>query len=202
MSFFDKFTEMSWADPGIDDELHSHRFTEKPAMKVGLILFLAVVSSLFFLLVVAYSERMELSDWNPIAEPRVLWLNSLALVLASFAMQSARNRVAADRSPRGALVASGVLAFAFLGGQFLAWQSLAAQGYYSMANPAFAFFVLLTAVHALHLLGGLYVWARTVMRDLRGVEPGDLRPVIELSAIYWHYLLLVWVVLFVLLLTT
>ena len=101
-----------------------------------------------------------------------------------------------------ALLASGVLAVAFLGGQYLAWEQLAALGYYTMANPAYAFFLMLTALHGLHLLGGLYVWARTLQRDLGGATPEDLESTIDLCALYWHYLLLLWVVLFILLLTT
>jgi cytochrome c oxidase subunit 3 len=61
----------------------------------------------------------------------------------------------------------------------------------------------LTAVHGLHLLGGLFVWAKTMlrMRD-REFELLDAKLSIELCAIYWHYLLIVWLVLFALLLST
>ena len=63
MSFLSKVTEMPWATPGIGDDEHSHVFSEKPAKHVALIVFLAVVSSVFLLFIVAYSERMELPDW-------------------------------------------------------------------------------------------------------------------------------------------
>ena len=202
MSFFDKVTEMSWANPGIDETRQSYRFSARPARRVALVLFLAVVTSLFFLLVMAYSERMELADWDPVREPGILWFNSVLLVLASMAMQQARNRAVAGLDPARWLAASGVLAVVFLAGQYLAWRALDQSGYYDMASPAYAFFLLVTALHAVHLAGGLYVWARTVIRRLQGAEPADLAPTIELNALYWHYLLLLWVVLFVLLLTT
>jgi cytochrome c oxidase subunit 3 len=58
-------------------------------------------------------------------------------------------------------------------------------------------------VHAAHLLGGLVAWTRT---KLRMVQSGsDLEPVrlsVELCSVYWHFLLLVWLVLFALLLKT
>jgi cytochrome c oxidase subunit 3 len=61
----------------------------------------------------------------------------------------------------------------------------------------------LTAVHGLHLLGGLFVWARTMTRmRRREFELLDAKLSIELCAIYWHYLLIVWLVLFALLLST
>jgi len=50
-------------------------------------------------------------------------------------------------------------------------------------------------------LGGLYVWARG-MRRARTAMPADLLPTLDLCAMYWHYLLLIWVVLFVLMLNT
>ncbi len=202
MNLFSKVTEMPWTNPGISEAQQSVAFSAKPTKRVGLTVFLAVVSSMFFLFVVAYSERMELGDWNPIAEPGVLWLNTALLILASITMQKARNAAIAGSPPGNALWLSGALALAFIGGQLAAWSALAAQGFYTMANPAYAFFYLLTALHGIHLLGGLYVWARTVRRSLGGAAPADLRLTIELCAIYWHYLLLLWVVLFVLMLTT
>ena len=57
-------------------------------------------------------------------------------------------------------------------------------------------------VFALHLLGGLWVWGRTTAKVLRGTEVGKVRLSVELCTVYWHYLLLVWVVLFAVLLHT
>lgn len=202
MSLFSKITEMPWTSPGIDAAQQDVAFSAKADKRVALTVFLAVASSLFFLFAVAYRERMELGDWNPVTEPGILWFNTVLLILASFAMQKARNAAEAGLAPTHALWLSGILALAFLGGQLVAWNTLAVQGFYTLANPAYAFFYLLTAVHGLHLLGGLYVWARAVRRGLRGAKPDDLRLTIELCAIYWHYLLLLWVVLFVLMLTT
>src|SRR5512134_1456357 len=67
------------------------------APKVGLWVFLAVVSSLFGLFASAYTMRMGghsgLVSWQRLDEPGVLWINTLVLVLASGAMQIARNRI-------------------------------------------------------------------------------------------------------------
>jgi cytochrome c oxidase subunit 3 len=70
------------------------------------------------------------------------------------------------------------------------------------SNPANAFFYLLTAVHGLHILGGLYVWARSTAKVWTGASADTVRLSIELCTVYWHYLLLVWLVLFGLLLST
>lgn len=175
-----------------------------PAVKVGLGVFLAVATSLFALLVSAYFMRRMETDWATFAVPKVLWLNSGVLVLASVAMQWTRHAAERDQidGVRIGLAASGVFTFAFLAGQLWAWQQLEATGLYAAVNPAFAFFFLLTAVHAVHLLGGLVVWGRTTARAWRVAAVGDVRLSVELCTVYWHFLLAVWVVLFALLLHT
>ena len=171
---------------------------------VGLTTFLAVATSLFALFVSAYTIRMRVADWSPLAEPDLLWVNSAFLVLASVAYHWTRNQALAGRanSLKTGLLAAGLLSILFLAGQLAAWQQLQAAGYYASGNPANAFFYMLTAVHGLHMLGGLYVWARSMRRAWTGADADAVRLSIELCTIYWHFLLLVWVVLFGLLLTT
>lgn len=182
-----------------------------PTAKIGLWVFLCVITSLFALFISAYYMRMgghehvPAADWTQLTEPGVLWLNTLLLTLASVAMQSARASVArgkADRA-RDGLLLGGLLTLAFLAGQFFAWRQILATNYFTPRNPAIAFFYLLTAVHGLHLLGGLYVWGRTLLRmRKKDVELIDVRLSIDLCTVYWHYLLLVWLALFALLLST
>jgi cytochrome c oxidase subunit 3 len=175
-----------------------------PPVKVGLGVFLAVATSLFALLISAYFMRMMGTDWTTLAVPRVLWLNTGVLILSSVAMQwtrAAARRGQIDRVRIG-LVAGGVFSFSFLVGQLWAWQQLNASGYSVAGNPASAFFYLLTALHGLHLLGGLWVWGKTTAKVRRGVEVGEVRLSVELCAVYWHYLLLVWLVLFAVLLSS
>ena len=174
--------------------------------KLGLSIFLAVVTSLFGLFFSAYAMRMHMhhGDWNHIAEPNVLWVNTVMLILASLALESARSagRKGQARGLKIGLFAAGAFTFAFLGGQLAAWQQLSASGQFVTSGPATAFFYLLTAVHGLHLLGGLLAWGKTVGRLAGGAELIDVRLSVELCAVYWHYLLLVWVILFGLLLST
>ncbi len=193
-----------WLEQRPIEIVHGDGALSLPPVKVGLGVFLAVATSLFALLISAYHMRMMGEDWTRLAVPRVLWLNTAVLILASIAMQ--RTRIAArwgqlDRVKNG-LIAAGVLTFSFLAGQLWAWQQMDAAGYFLTANPAYSFFYLLTALHGLHLLGGLWVWARTTAKVLRGVEVAKVRLSVELCTVYWHYLLLVWLVLFAVLLRT
>lgn len=179
--------------------------------RVGLRLFLVVVSSLFLLFLVAFIARSQMLDWQPLTEPLAplanpwpLWLNSALLVGASIALQGAR--VAARRGLPGATLSGfalgGVLALAFLLGQLWVWQRFAAWGYGVAGNPANSFFYLLTGLHGLHLLGGLVAWGRTLARFLRRLPLARLAASVELCALYWHYLLGLWLVLFAVLTST
>ncbi len=185
-------------------EEFSGRSFPQPDAKLGLLVFLAVVTSLFALFISAYAMRMKMGDWRPLHDPDLLWLNTGVLILSSIALQWARvaaNREQIDRVRNG-LLAGGFFAFAFMGGQLLAWRQLVDAGYYVHSNPANAFFYLITGLHALHVLGGLVAWSMTTIKLLRGTEVARLRLSIELCAVYWHFLLVVWVILFGLMLST
>ena len=68
--------------------------TGMPTQKIALGIFLAVVGALFALFASAYFMRMEFADWRPMPMPRIVWLNTGMLVLASVALECA---LAADR---------------------------------------------------------------------------------------------------------
>ena len=168
-----------------------------PAAKIGLGVFLAVAGSLFALFISAYSMRMNMVDWRALPVPRLLWFNTGVLVLSSVALQW--GYIAARRSDMDG-VAFGLLvgaasAVIFLVGQLLAWQQLRDAGYFLASNPANSFFYLITAAHGLHVMGGLVAVGRTTAKVWRGTEMTQLRLSVELCATYWHFLLLVWLVL-------
>jgi cytochrome c oxidase subunit 3 len=148
--------------------------------------------------------------WHPLVEPGILWLNTALLVLASAALQIARTRAMRKdvAGVRSSFTAGGVLTVAFLAGQLWAWRELDASGQYDAAQPAYTFFLLLTALHGLHMVGGLLVLSRTARRVWRGVDPANVvlmsrvRLSVELCTVYWHWLLLIWLGLFALLLST
>jgi cytochrome c oxidase subunit 3 len=159
---------------------------------------------LFALTFSAYSMRLEANDWWPLPVPRLLWLNTFLLVLASATLEWARVcvRRADIDGVRFALVAALTVTLAFLVGQLLVWHELNAAGYFLAANPANAFFYLVTGLHGLHVLGGLAALGRVAFRALRArriaPEIARVRLGVELCAIYWHFLLFVWLVLFAL----
>jgi cytochrome c oxidase subunit 3 len=205
VNLFRELTKKPWLtdqDLGADMQVGGTFFL--PAAKVALRVLLGVVTVLFSLILVAYADRMTLPNWRPMAEPGLLWLNTLVLILASVAMQWARVNARRGRMDgvKYGLAIGGGLTVAFLIGQLLAWRQLVGSGYFASSNLANAFFYLLTALHGLHILGGLVAWGRSAGRMWRGAEVVDLRLGVELCAVYWHYLLIVWLILFTLLLFT
>lgn len=188
-------------DTGVQSPITS---TPLVSAKLGLGVFLAVATSLFALFISAYAIRMEVPDWRPLTEPGLLWFNSFVLVISSVGLQwawSAANRGWFSHVKFG-LLGGGVCAIGFMVGQLAAWVQLSNSGFLVTGNPANAFFYLLTAVHALHLLGGMVAWGRTVSKVFSGAEPERIRLGVELCAVYWHYLLVVWFILFAVMLST
>ena len=193
-----------WVEQRLLVNYHGAEGLSLPPVMVGLGVFLAVATSLFALSISAYLMRRDGADWRPLAQPMVLWFNTAVLVLSSVFFQRARN-AAKSGQPGGVrlgLLAGGVCTLVFLAGQFWAWQQLNADGHFLTVNPANAFFYMLTALHGLHLLGGLWVWARTTVKLQRGAAVHEVRLSVELCTVYWHFLLVVWLVLFGLLLFT
>ena len=205
MGIFQQLTEKPWLPvEGAGKEPAEQRAFSLAPPHVGLRVFLAVATVLFTLFLVVYVERLTFPDWRPLSEPGVLWLNTLLLVIGSAGFHWAW--VNADRGNlegiRTGLLAGGLASFAFLAGQLWAWRLLVDLGFYDMGNPAVGFFYLLTGVHGVHLLGGLVAWFRTSAKVKAGADLAQLRMSVELCAIYWHFLLVVWLVLFALLLVT
>lgn len=193
-----RLTSKPWLEEGPIGDIPGTSAMTWPAAKVGLGVFLAVAGSLFTLFISAYSMRMNTVDWRTMPVPQVLWFNTGVLVLSSVALQWAY--VAARRNDMDGvivgLLAGGTSAITFLAGQLLAWQQLSAAGYFVASNPANSFFYMITAVHGLHLTGGLVALGRTTAKVWRrDAATAEMRLSVELCTIYWHFLLLVWLVL-------
>jgi cytochrome c oxidase subunit 3 len=192
-----------WLEEGVIGDTPVAGVPRVPTAKIGLGVFLAVAGSLFALFSSAYMMRMHMgADWRPMPVPALLWLNTGVLIASSVALHYAQTAARSGRldGVREGLLAGGGLALAFIVGQLLAWRQLDAAGYFVASNPANSFFYLLTAVHGLHVLGGLVALARAAAKTWRGDDVDRVRLSVELCAIYWHFLLLVWLVLFALLL--
>ena len=199
MSIFHQLTIKPWVTAqGAVENLRDRDTSSRLVTKLALRVFLAVVAVLFMLLVIAYGNRMAYEDWRPTPQLRLLWANTFVLILGSVALQWAQFSVRRGRMDgmRVGLLAGGAFTVVFLIGQVLAWRQLGTMVYFELTNPAIAFFYLITGLHGLHLLGGLVAWGRTVAKVWGDFDVAEIRQSVELCTVYWHFLLLVWLILF------
>ncbi len=143
-------------------------------------------------------------DWRTFTLPSILYLNTLLLIVSSVTLEVARRRVAnfmggpksQVESPARWLYITLFLGLLFVAGQYVAWSQLRAEGLYLATNPSSSFFYLLTATHALHVMGGLgglvYVIRKLSKSVLR-------RNQLVATARYWHFMGILWLYLLLLL---
>lgn len=143
-------------------------------------------------------------DWQTFTLPSILYFNTLLLIASSVTLEVARRRVDTfmgglknqSVSPARWLYITLVLGLLFVAGQYVAWLQLRGEGLYLATNPSSSFFYLLTAVHALHVLGGLggliYVIRKLSNSVLR-------RNQLVATARYWHFMGILWLYLLLLL---
>ena len=144
-------------------------------------------------------------DWETFTLPSILYFNTLWLVASSITLEVARRRVATFmgglknhlENPTRWLYITLFLGLLFLAGQYVAWLRLRAEGLYLATNPSSSFFYLLTAAHALHVLGGL-VGLIYVIRKLN--KSVLRRNQLVATARYWHFMGILWLYLLFLLL--
>jgi cytochrome c oxidase subunit III len=193
-----RLTSKPWLEEGVIGEVLGAELASHRRAKTGLLIFLAVAGCLFALFISAYLMRMGMADWWALPLPEMLWVNTGLLVTSSVALQGAQ--VAVHRGQvdamRSGLLTGCASALAFLVGQLLAWRELATTGYGMTDNPANSFFYLISGVHGLHVAGGLVALGRATARAWREPRSDKVGLSIELCATYWHFMLVVWLVLF------
>jgi cytochrome c oxidase subunit 3 len=160
--------------------------------------FAAFTSALFI--------RQASTDWAHLAVPPILFVSTAILLVSSFTMEISR-RGFDGKSPsqisqikergRGLMLLATTLflGLAFVGGQYLAWRQLAAQGLYLATNPNSSFFYLLTGVHALHVLGGVAALAYLLAQN--AARGSVRRNLVNGVVIYWHFMAALWLYLLV-----
>lgn len=140
------------------------------------------------------------SDWQRFVLPRILYLDTLILIASSYTLSLSRKRFAATAAAASPeLRASGfywlymtlTLGLLFVAGQLLAWRSLASQGLFLATNPSSSFFYVLTAMHGLHLLGGVLGLIYAAIRLRRSAR--NARTSLATASVYWHFVDLLWV---------
>ncbi len=148
-------------------------------------------------------------DWVHFNLPPILYFSTLVVLASSVTLYLASvgrpqdpqlvdlPAVSTRREFRWIYLTLG-LGLLFLLGQVIAWRDLSSQGLTLASSPSSSFFYLLTAVHGLHLVGGLGGLLYVAHRIARRSAPEALRAY-RAASLYWHFMAALWVYVFVLL---
>ena len=174
--------------------------------RIGMWVALCSILMLFTALTSAYMVRAGTgNDWRPIRMPPMLWVSTGLILLSSVTISVARRALKSRNHAayKRWLLLTVVLGLGFLATQLLAWRQLVSQQVYVATNPHSSFFYLLTAVHGLHLLGGIFGLDYLLLRSWRKArdEKAEARREAAAGAValYWHFMDGLWIYLFLLL---
>ncbi|OJV18403.1 MAG: cytochrome oxidase subunit III [Dyadobacter sp. 50-39] len=166
-------------------------------------LFLVTIIMLFASQSSAYLVRRAEGNWLEFEMPQIFWYSTVVLVMSSVAMQWAYLSAKKDQFQqlKIAISITFVLGLVFLYMQFQGWKELVAMNVYFVGNPSGSFFYVFTGLHGFHIITGLIVLVFALTSAFKlNMHSKNLRR-IQISATYWHFLDILWLYLFVFLLT-
>ena len=194
-------------DDGPDDGSNSSFELSPGKAKVLTTFLLVVVMMTFGGLCAAYvvTATNKALEWHPFELPVQVWISTVIILVSSFVYH--RGKAALDAFDQSAakkwLTVTAALGAAFISSQLLAWIELSQRGLYFSNNPYAGFFYILTAVHALHVLGGVIALGSVVIGSWNGIYSDDrwirMQSLGQVVGWYWHFMGGVWLVIFVLL---
>jgi cytochrome c oxidase subunit III len=186
------------------------------ALASDLMFFVAIVSTFFVSQSTGHFDAYNnyVNEWSPTLIPPILWLNTAVLILSSITMETARRRMFHEvdvmdewlglgkpitRAAIPWVAATVVLGIVFLVGQWIAWTQLELQHVFFLSNPSSHFFYLITGVHGIHLILGIFglIAALIGLYVSRSLETRQI--MVDCASWYWHSMGLFWLFLFTLL---
>ena len=185
----------------ISDNYHQGKTFNLSNQTSAVIVIFGVSTVLFSLIVTGYLYSIPATqDTQYLLKPNLLWINTLILFFVTYFF----SRITKDLEKKETLkvkknlIIVGVLSYLFLFGQLIFWTQLMKNGNYVTTNTYFSSFYIFTAIHGLHLLGGLLFWGKVSSRVLKLEQNKILDEEKNISALswYWNFLLVVWLVFF------
>ena len=175
--------------------------------RIAMWFLLLVIAMTFGGLVGAYIliSSNGVMEWTPFALPFQVWISTFLILASSVShkiSQKALNVGIQEKAKRWLLVTA-VFGGMFISSQILAWLELVRRGVYVQSNPYAGFFYILTAVHAVHVVGGIAALGYLVLRTWQPTFLFDeLEKRKEISGVvgwYWHFMDGLWIFLLLLL---
>ena len=200
---FGALVEKPWEEnqAKIDDHHQGRTFKEMSPQVSAVIVIFGVSTVLFSLVVTAYLYTIP-SDQDTmfLFKPNLFWSNTLVLILVAYIFRKITKDLEHNRLSkiRKNLVQVGGLSYLFLFLQIFLWFQLMENGKFVSTNSYFTSFYFFTALHGLHLLGGLFFWGKVCSKILKLEETKiiDEKKNVEALSLYWTFLLIIWLVFF------
>ena len=183
------------------DNAHEGKTFDISVQKSAVIIIFGIATVLFSLIFTSYLYTLPPGqDTQYLLRPNLLWINTLTLFFVTYFFNKVTNDLKKKdtlKVKRNLLIIGG-LTYLFLFGQIIFWFQLLKSGNYVSTNSYFANFYVFTALHGLHLLGGLFFWGKVSSRVLKLEQNKILEEEKNISALslYWTYLLIVWLMFF------
>ena len=183
------------------DNAHEGKTFNISVQKSAVLIIFGIATVLFSLIFTSYLYTLPPGqDTQYLLRPNLLWINTLILFFVTYFFNKVTNDLEkkdTSRIKRNLLIIGG-LTYLFLFGQIIFWFQLLKSGNYVSTNSYFANFYVFTALHGLHLLGGLFFWGKVSSRVLKLEQNKILEEEKNISALslYWTYLLIVWLMFF------
>jgi cytochrome c oxidase subunit 3 len=165
---------------------------------LGLVSLAMGLGSLAFVYVHQALDRLADRSFKP---PGTLWVSTFLIVLSSITYVAARFRL--KQGDASGLVRWLAVTFAlgllFVASQVMVWMGLVRQGVYAQTYPLSGMFYIMTIAHAVHVLGGLGWLGAVLAKAARGGYSARRQLGVELCGAYWHFLDIVWLMYFLVL---
>ena len=183
------------------DSLHDGKTFDISSQMSAVIIIFGVATVLFSLIFTGYIYTLPPEqDTRYLLKPNLLWINTLILFFVTYYFNKVNTNVKKKEMSKVKknLIFVGALSYLFLFGQIIFWFKLMKNGNFVSTNTYFSSFYFFTALHGLHLLGGLFFWGRVTSRvlKLKNNEILDEEKNISALSLYWNFLLIVWITFF------
>lgn len=179
-----------------------HKARTDRSYKLLLLFAMLSMTMMFAGLTSAFVVSKSRPDWlKDFQMPSAFYVSTVLIILGSVTMHRAKKYIQKDqRAATTKMLWStlllGILFFVF---QFLGYQQIIAQGFYftgSASSITTTFLYVVTLTHLLHLLGGIISLLVIIYNHFKQKYNASQTLGIELGAMYWHFLDLLWIYLF------
>ena len=199
---FGALTQKPWEENQVAiDSTHSGRTFNLSNQMSAVIIIFGVSTAIFSLIFTGYLYSLPPEqDTTFILKTSLVWINTVLLIFVTFffnKISSYLKKNYTDKIKKN-LIYVGGLSYLFLFLQLILWYQLMKSGHFVDTNTYFSSFYIFTALHGIHLLGGLFFWGKVSSRIFKLNEKDYINEENNINALslYWLFLFIVWIVFF------